>query len=152
MKIYQLLEGFKQMLMNRIYLIECFWYYVHHHQHYHYRSHHHGHHTIDFITIGSGLNVPTFAYNQQAAGCRFWENIRVLRFNFPFFLLNLKLWLSIPKLWGVARSHCGGHNKDIVHTVIKIDIMISAKICHPLPTAHDLPPGAWWLQLFKSLN
>ena len=50
------------------------------------------------------------------------------------------------------RSHCGGHNKDMVNTLILIDIMISAMICHPLPTTHDLPPGAWRLQLCKSLD
>ena len=30
--------------------------------------------------------------------------------------------------------------------------MISATICHLQPTTHDLPPGAWWLQLCKSLD
>ena len=33
-----------------------------------------------------------------------------------------------------------------------IDVMISATIFPPLPTTDDLTPGAWWLQLFKSLN
>ena len=50
------------------------------------------------------------------------------------------------------RSHYGGHNKDMVNTLILIDIMISATICHPLPTTHDLPPSAWRLQLCTSLN
>jgi len=51
-----------------------------------------------------------------------------------------------------VKSHCGGHNKDMVNTLILIDVMISTMICHPLPTTHDLPPGVWWLQLCKSLN
>jgi hypothetical protein len=55
------------MLANRIYLIESFWYYVHHHQHYHHHYHHHGHHTIDIITISPGLNVHT---HLQSLGCR----------------------------------------------------------------------------------
>ena len=40
----------------------------------------------------------------------------------------------------------------MVHTLILIDVMISATIGPPLPTTHDLPPDAYWLQLFKSLN
>jgi len=30
--------------------------------------------------------------------------------------------------------------------------MISATICPLLPSTHHLPPGAWWLQLCKSLD
>jgi len=41
-----------------------------------------------------------------------------------------------------VRSHCGGHNKDIVNTLIWIDVIISATICHPIPTTHDLLPGS----------
>jgi hypothetical protein len=52
------------MLTNRIYLFECFGYYDHHHQHYHYCYQHHGHYTIAIITISSGLNGPTYTYNQ----------------------------------------------------------------------------------------
>jgi hypothetical protein len=40
----------------------------------------------------------------------------------------------------------------MVHTLILIDVMISAMKFPPLPNTHDLPPGAWWLQLFKSLK
>jgi hypothetical protein len=40
----------------------------------------------------------------------------------------------------------------MIQTVILIDVMISATICHPLPTIHYLPPGVWWLQLCDSLE
>jgi len=40
----------------------------------------------------------------------------------------------------------------MVNTLILIDVMISAMICHPLPTTHDVAPGAWCLQLRKPPN
>jgi hypothetical protein len=40
----------------------------------------------------------------------------------------------------------------MVNTLILIDLMISAMIYHPLPTAHHLPPGAWWPQLCRSVD
>jgi len=95
MKIYELLEGFTPMLTNRIYLIECFWYYIHHHQHYHHCYHHHGHYTIHIITISPELNVHTYTYNLLAASSRFCQNIWVLRSNFLLFLPNLKFRFSI---------------------------------------------------------
>jgi len=51
-----------------------------------------------------------------------------------------------------VRSHCGGNNKDTLHTLILADVMISATICHPLPSNHRLPPDAWWMQFCKFLN
>jgi len=39
-------------------------------------------------------------------------------------------------------SHCDGNNKDKVDTVILIDVMVSAMMCHSLPTTHDTPRGA----------
>jgi len=53
----------------------------------------------------------------------------------------------------------GGHAKDKVQTIISTDVMISATIRrqspttgHPLPATSLTPPGAWRLQLSKSLD
>ena len=76
----------------------------------------------------------------------FWSKPGPLA-GYPDPLLTLMPWL-----WGIGKSHCSGHNKDKVHTLILTNIMISATICHPLPTTHHVPPGAWWLKLCKSLD
>jgi len=88
------------------------------------------------------------------------------------FLQNLRLQLSTPWPWGIVRSCRSGRAKDKVQTMISTDIMISANL-HRLPpaTRHTphasrrlpakhcppyatslTPPGAWRLQLRKSLD
>ena len=57
------------------------------------------------------------------------------------------------------RSDRGGHAKDKVQTMISTDVMISSTICrkspttgHPPPATSLTPPGAWRVQLSKSLD
>jgi hypothetical protein len=154
-RMYELLEGVSRMLMNWIYLIECFWYSIHHHEHYHHYYHdssqwpsYHWHHCYWPWTDCTHVHL-------QSVGCRqqiLLEHL-IPKSQFSTFSAQCKIVIVIA----VTMRHCkislGWLHDVMVHTIISIDIMISATICSPLPTTHDLPPGgAWWLQLFKSCN
>jgi len=119
--------------------------------------------TMASITISRRLDTHTYAHNRWEAGSRFCTKIWVgdllsPRSNYLPFLKNLRIQLSTPWPWGIVRSRLGGRAKDQVQTTILNDIMMLAT-CHPLPTTSHMPhttclspPGAWRLQLNKSLD
>jgi len=119
---------------------------------------------IAIISISPRLNAHTYAQNWWEAGTRFrWKiwvgDLLTPRSNCPPFLQNLRLQLSTPWPWGLVRSGHGGYAKDKVQTMISTDVMISATTCRQSPTTgHQppatslTPPGAWRVQLSKSLD
>jgi len=116
------------------------------------------------ISISPRLNAHTYAHNWWEAGTGFCWKIWVgdqltSRLNCPPLLQNLRLRLSTPWPWGIMRSGRSVHAEDTDQTMISTDVMISATIRRQSPSTGDqppatslTPPGAWRVQLCKSLD
>jgi len=126
---------------------------------------------IAIFPVSPGPNAGSYTYKRWEVETRFCMKIWVgdllsPRSNCLPFLRNLRLQWSTPWVWGILRSYRGGRAKDKVQTMILADVMISANTrrlpsatCHMPPAKHCppyatclTPPGAWLLQLRRSLD
>jgi len=119
--------------------------------------------TIAIITNSPGPNANTYAHNPWEASSRFCLKISVAdllspRSNCLPFLQNLRPQLSTPWSWGILRFCRGVRAEDKIQTIVYTDIMRSAAghllptTCHMPHATCLMPPGAWDLQLKKSLD
>jgi len=108
--------------------------------------------TMAFNTIVTrpGWDAHTYNNIRWERSSQFCWNIWIRdllspRSNCLLFLQNLRLKLSISRLWGIVRSHLCGYTRVMLQTIISTEIMISATINHPQHTSHYTLPASWCL-------